>query len=154
MFLEWEEKYHVPSSAMSRVPCAAPHRLEQTGLRKALVQVIEEAENLGGFNRIERLADVIIAGDALDLEQRPGVVAAGGFFHVLLETEEGRTLREEDRQRRGGPIGHGVEGIPTRARVRQSGGDGSPASQQIFEAPRMHAPRDAGTVPKVQVTIG
>ena len=93
---------------MSRVFSTARMAGEQTGLIEGAVQIIKETEEVAGFNRIERLADVIVGGDALDLEQGTGVVATARLLHVLLETQERRALGEEDREGRQRDVGHGV----------------------------------------------
>ena len=109
------------------------HGLQQTGLLEALMEVVEEAEQAGWLNRVERLADVIVGRNALDLEQGTGVVAPGSLFHVLLETEERGTLGEEDGQGRGGNIGQVMEAVVPRAPIRQSGGDSTPALDKMIE---------------------
>jgi hypothetical protein len=50
------------------------------------------------FDRIERLADVVVAGDALDLKKGARIVGAAGLFHGPLEAQERRTLSEEVRK--------------------------------------------------------
>ena len=108
---------------------------------------------MAGFNRIERLADVIVRGDALDLEQGAGVVAPARVFHVLLKTQERRALSEEHREGSRGDVGHGETRVVAGAPIRECGGDGAPASDELIESARVHAPSNAGTGPKVQVTI-
>jgi hypothetical protein len=39
-------------------------------------------------DRIERLADVIVGGDAFDLEQETGIVTPLSLLHVLLKAQE------------------------------------------------------------------
>lgn len=46
-----------------------PHGLQQPRLVEALVEVVEEAEQKRRRNRVEDLADVVVAGDAADLEE-------------------------------------------------------------------------------------
>jgi hypothetical protein len=117
------------------------------------VEIIKQTEEVAGFNRIERLADVIVGGNVLDLEQGTGVVATARLFHVLLETQERRALREKDGERRQGDLGHGIARVVACAPIRECGGDGAPASDQVVEGAPIHAPSNAGTCPKVQVTI-
>ena len=45
------------------------------------MQFIEQAEEVMGRDWVERLADVIVAGNLFDLEKGPGVVAATSLFH-------------------------------------------------------------------------
>jgi len=118
-----------------------PHGFEQTGFIKGLVQVIKEAEKAGSFDGVQRLADVVIAGNVLDLEERPSVVAADDLLHVLLETQEGRALGEEDRKSRERDIGHGVEAVLAGTPVRQSGRDSPPPLDKVIEAAPVHAPK-------------
>ena len=106
-----------------------------------------------GRDRVQRLANVIVGGDALNLEQTAGIVAGAGLFHVPLETQERRTLGEENREGRQRDIGHGVLRVVTRARVRQRAGEGAQTGDKIIETGRLHAPLDAGTRSKVPVTI-
>lgn len=41
-----------------------------------------------GFDRVEHLADVVVAGDALNLKEGAGIVAAGGLGQGALKTQE------------------------------------------------------------------
>ena len=75
------------------------------------------------------------------------------LFHVLLKTQERRALGEADGERRQGDVGHGIARVVAGAPIRECGGDGAPASDEMIESVRVHAPSKAGTVPKVQVTI-
>ena len=127
--------------------------LQQPRLIKGLKQILEETEQLTGRNRIEHLADVIVARDACDLKERARIVAAAFLFHGLLETQERRALREEDCEGRQGEVGHGEAGIIARAPIRQIGGDRAEAFDEVIQAVRIHAPRDAGTGSKAPVTI-
>lgn len=73
-----------------------PHGLQHARLIEGLVQIIKEAEEVVRLDRVERLADVVIGGDTLDLEEGTGVVASAGLLHLLLETQERGALGEED----------------------------------------------------------
>jgi hypothetical protein len=145
----------VPGSVDRDEPGAAhrAHGLQQTRLRKGLVQVIKETKKVARLDRVERLADVIVGGDALHLEKRSGVVPARGFFHVLLKAQEGGTLGEEYREGGQGNVRHGEAAILTRAPIGQTGGDDTQASDDVIEGARIHAPINGSTAPKVQVTI-
>ena len=58
------------------------------------MQIIEQRHQMLWRDRVERLADMIVRGDALDLEKRAGVVGAAGLFQVPLETQKRATLGE------------------------------------------------------------
>jgi hypothetical protein len=131
-----------------------PHGRQQTQFIEGPVQIIEERHQMFRRDRVQRLTDVIVRGDALDLEKRAGVVAGAGLFHVPLETQKRRTLGEENREGGQRDVGHGELSIVTGARVRQRAGDGAYAGDEVIETGRLlHAPLDAGTRSKVQVTI-
>ena len=107
-----------------------------------------------GRDRVERLADVIVGGNAPDLEERAGVVAAASLFHGLLVTQERRALGEKDGESRQSDVAHVELSIGACAPVGQLGGDTAEAFDEEIEGARVHAPRDAGTGSKVQVTNG
>ena len=121
-----------------------PHGRQQTLLIKGPVQIIEEFHQVFRRDRIQRLADVIIAGDGLDLKQTAGIIAGAGLFHVPLETQERGTLGEEHRERRQREVGHGVLRVVARARVRQRAGHGAQTGDEVIETEQLHAPLDAG----------
>jgi hypothetical protein len=102
---------------IARIACGNPL------CSKDLIQNVVNAEQMMRFNRIERLANMVVAGDALDPKQRAGVVSAAGLFHSLLKAQERRALGEEDLKSRQNNIGHAVAGIVPSAPVGQSGGD-------------------------------
>ena len=133
----------VPGGVQRDEPGAThrPHGRQQTGLIEGAVQFIKETEQVAGFDRIKGLADVIVRGDALDLEERTGVVATARRFHVLLETQERRALGEEHRESGRGDVGHGEVGIAARASIRQPGGDNAPPSHQMIKGTGIHGPR-------------
>jgi len=118
------------------------------------VLISETLRELVVFNRIKRVANVIVGRNVHDLEQGAGVVAPGRGFHVLLKIQERRELSEEHRKGRRGDVGHGGLGIVAGAPIRECGGDGASASDEMIESARVHAPSNAGTASKVQVTIG
>jgi hypothetical protein len=102
-------------------------------------KLVEKAEKQRRLDRVERLADVIVRGNAPDLEQGPGVVAPGVLLHVLLETQERGALGEEDGQGRGGDIRQIMEAVGPFAPVRQAGGKRAPALDKMIEtAARVH----------------
>lgn len=79
------------------VPPTAPHVFQHARLLEGAAQIIKETEEVVRFDLVQRLADVVIRGDALDLEKGAGVVATAGLLHLLLETQERGALGEEDR---------------------------------------------------------
>jgi len=131
-----------------------PHGLQQPLLIEGLVKIIEQTVEVMGFDRVEHLADVIVGGDALDLEKGTGVIAAAGPLPVPLEAQERGALGEEDRESRQGEVGHVEEEIVAGAPIGQLCGDRAQPFDEVTEAARIHAPSNAGTGSKVQVTIG
>ncbi len=125
-----------------------PYGFEQTRFGKGLVQIIKQAEKVGSFDRVEYLAKVVIARNALDLKEGMGVVAAAGFFHVLVETEEGGTLGKKNRKGRERDIGQSVETVLAGARIRQPGRYGTPALDKLIQAARVYAPKACRSGPK------
>jgi hypothetical protein len=122
-------------------------------LIEAVVQLIKETEARPRLDRVERLTNVIVGGDAFDLEEGTGVVATVSPFQFPLETQERGALGEKDREGRQADVGHGVLGVVAGAPIRQRGDDRTPAADELSEAALIHGPSNAGTGPKVQVTI-
>jgi len=116
------------------------HGFEQTDLVKACVQLVKEAEKMGGFDRIQGLPDMIVAWDALDLEQGAGIVAPSGLFHRSLETQKRWTLRKEDGKSRKRDVGHRVAGVLPLAKIGQLTGDFAEAPDDFWEAAALHRP--------------
>jgi hypothetical protein len=130
------------------------HLLQHACLIKGFVEIIEQAQEVMRRDRIERLADVIVAGDASHLKERTGVVASAGLFHAELITEKRRALGEEHREGRQGDVGHGVLGVVADAPIRQLSGDAAQPFDEMIEGARVvHATSNAGTEPKSTVTI-
>ena len=110
-------------------------------LLKGPLQIIEEFHQMFRRDRVQRLADMIVRGDALDLEKTAGIIAGAGLFHVPLETQERGALGEENGERRQREIGHGVLRVVAGARVRQRVGDGAHAGDEVIETGGLlHAP--------------
>ena len=120
---------------------------------KSPVQIIEEFHQMFRRDRVERLADVIVRRDGLNLEEAAGVIAGAGQFHVLLETQEGGALGEEHLEGGQREVGHGILRVVARARIRQRACDGAQTGDEVIETEQLHAPLDAGTGSKVPVTI-
>ena len=132
----------------------SPHGRQQPVRIKGPIQIIEQLHHMLRRDGVERLADVIVRGDALDLEKGAGVVATARLFHVALETQERGALGEEHGERRQRDVGHGELRVGAGARVRQRAGEGAHAGDEVIETEGLlHAHLDAGTGPKVQVTI-
>ena len=129
------------------------HGLQQARLIEGAVEFVKQTEQMVRRDRIQRLADVIVRGDAPDLEQRASIVLPLDLFHVLLKAQERGALGEEDRERRQGDIRHRELCVVARAPVRETGDDAPPTFDELIEATRIHASRNAGTGSKVQVTI-
>ena len=77
----------------------------------------------------EQVADVVVAGDGLDAEERLAVGAAGLLLHQALESEEGEGLEEEGGEGAGG----GVALVGAVAGIGQIGGGLAEAVQDGFE---------------------
>ena len=114
------------------------HGLEQPVFIEGPVQVVKEIEEVVRPHRVERLADVVVGGDAPDLEEGAGVVLSPVLFHELLEAQEGGSLGEEDREGRERDVGQGEAGVFARAPVGQPGGDGAQASDEPVKVVRVH----------------
>jgi len=115
---------------------------QQTRLVKGAMDIIKEAEEVAGFNRVERLADVVVGGDAPELEQGAPVVASAGLLHVLLETQERGALGEEDRESRQGDVSHGVRDVIAGAPIGEFRSHGSPAFDEVIEGARVHGNKE------------
>jgi len=114
------------------------HGFEQPVFVEGAMQVVKEAKQVFGRDRIQAVADVIVGGNALDLEQGAGVVLSAVLFHELLEAQEGGALGEENREGTKRDVGQGVLSVIARARVRQLGGDRTQALDELIEAARVH----------------
>jgi hypothetical protein len=79
----------------------------------------EEGKHRVGRDRIEQIADVIIARDPGHPEQALGVAASLRHRHRSLEIQARRALGEEDRERPYGGIRHGIHRTITRAFIRK-----------------------------------
>ena len=105
------------------------------------MQVVVETEKVMRLDRVQHLADVVVGGNAPDLEQRAGVVAAARLFHGLLRAQEGGALGEKDREGRQPDVGHVKEQVVARAPIGQSGGDRAHPSDEMIEAAPIHGPK-------------
>ena len=89
-------------------------------------------------DRVQRLSNMIVSGDALDFKEGTSVVATTSLFHGPLITQERGALSEEDRESRKSQVGHSEPGVAPGARIRQLAGDGAEALNQIIEAVHFH----------------
>ena len=103
-----------------------------------MVEIVKKTKEVAGCNRIEPLADVVVAGNLLDLEKGAGVVASPGLFHPLLVAQKGGALGEKDAEGRQGNVTHRVDAIVPGAAVRQGGGNRVQAFDEMIESTRIH----------------
>lgn len=115
-----------------------PHGLKHPRLIEGFVQIVKKTEEMAGFNRIEHLADVVVAGNVLDLEKGAGVVASPGLFHPLLVAQKGGALSEKDAEGREGDVAHRVNAVVAGAAVWQGGGNRMQALDELIESTRIH----------------
>ena len=88
-----------------------------------LDDVEQQRSQLLGRHRIKQIADLPVAGDAVDTEQRSGVVAPTFLLHALLVVEERRTLGEGYRKEaEGGVLQRVVLLVATLAPAGQAAG--------------------------------
>ena len=96
----------------------------QEGLEGALVaqgvkaQWEEVAEGIGS-DAVEQVADLVVAGNALDAEEGLAVGAGGLLLHAALEVEEGGGLQEEEGEGAGSGVRQRVALVATRTGIRQ-----------------------------------
>ena len=124
------------------------HRLQQTHLRKGLLEFVKKTEQLRGRDRVERLSKMVVGRDALNLKEGAGVMAAARLFHMALEAQERGALGEKDREGRQNKVGHLEETVGAGAPVRQSGGDRAKAFDESIEAVRVHPQKKCRYGPK------
>jgi len=79
----------------------------------------EVATLLAGWDRIEQIADVVVARGLSHREQAPGIAASLRHFQIALGIQERRALSEEDRERPHGGIGHGIQHVIAHAFIRK-----------------------------------
>ena len=76
------------------------------------------------LDRIEHLADLVIAGDLADLKEARGIVLGLGPLHSLLIGQKGGALSKEHREGIQSKILHGIGLVLTGARDLGSMPDG------------------------------
>jgi hypothetical protein len=81
------------------------------------------------------------------------MVSPRGLLHILLKAQERGTWGEEDRERREGDVGHREPSVIAGAPIGQTRRAGAPAFDELIEAARVRASRNASMAPKVPVTI-
>jgi hypothetical protein len=100
--------------------------------------IIHRIEGLGR-DRVEHLADLIVAGDLLEVEETLGVVVTPRLLHRFLMRQQGGRLGEEDREGAQTKIGHRIGGVLAPAPVGQSGEHLAQVADQIVEPRAAHA---------------
>ncbi len=79
----------------------------------------EDGKHRAGRDRIEQIADVVVARSLCHPEQAPGVAASLRYLQISLGIQERRALGEEDRERPHGGIGHGILHVIPHAIIRK-----------------------------------
>src|SRR4051794_12119268 len=105
-------------------------------------RLAESREEVIGRDRIEHVADVIVAGNAGDAEQGLAVRAAVAGLELALMIEEGGALGEEHREGGQAGVGHGIMTVGPR---RLSG---NPSQQRRTELSRLSSP----SMPRLNLT--
>ena len=93
--------------------------LQHLGRAQVFEYLIVKRQEAFGADRVQGLADLVVAGDLLDAEQSLGVAQALGTLHVSLAGQEGGALREEDRE--GGRAKQQAGQRPIAVKRRRSG---------------------------------
>lgn len=101
--------------------------------------IIHRIEGLGR-DGVEHLANLIVAGDRLEVEETLGVVMTPRLLHRLLIRQEGGRLSEEDREAAQTKVGHRIGDVLAPAPVGQSGEHLAQVADQIVEARAAQAP--------------
>jgi hypothetical protein len=94
-----------------------------------------------GRDRVEHVADVVVAGDFGDAEQTGAVGAAMAFLELPLMRQERRALHEEHRKGRHSDVSHAVGRVDTTALVREPVQAAAQRSEQGIE--RTHARQES-----------
>ena len=106
-------------------PSAQPaERLPHRRLGQQRFQAFEAGLQQRGIRLVEKIADVIVGGNAADGEQGLAVGAAVTFLHRALVGQKRRALHEEHSKRRQTEIGSRNVAASPLARVGKSGADG------------------------------
>jgi hypothetical protein len=87
-------------------PANAAIGLQHTLLLEGLERLIIERENLLRRDRIQAIADLVIAGNLRDLEKTLSVAAPFVLLHRFLVGQKGRRLGEEHAECAGAEILH------------------------------------------------
>ncbi len=80
-------------------------------------RVGEDGKHRAGRNRIEQIANLVVARGLCHPEQALGVAASHRYLQSSLEIQERRALGEEDRECPHGGIRHGIFYIITRTLI-------------------------------------
>jgi len=108
-----------PIEGHQQLPVERAVGLQMPQLMERVQRGGEDGKHRAGRDRIEPIADVIVARDPYHPEQALGVAPSLGPLQGALEIQERRALGEEDRERPQGGIRHGIHHIRTRALIRQ-----------------------------------
>ena len=100
--------------------------------------VVERVEFLRG-HVVERVADMVVTRDVLDLEQGLRVALALALRHGFLGGQERRALGVEHRERAQADIFHRVCLVLARAPVMQSAYAFADRTDELIEPPQTHA---------------
>lgn len=114
--------------------------LDNPMLAQAVVDLVIHWKERLGRDRIEHWANLIIAGNLVDVKETLGVVFPPGGLHRFLMSEEGGGLGEEDREGAQTEIRHRVGEVFALAPIRQARQDFAQTAHQIVEAGSLHAP--------------
>ncbi len=107
--------------------------LQMPQLLQRIHRVGEDREHRAGRDRIEQIADVVVARGPGHREQAPGIAATLRHLQVALGIQERRALGEEDRERPHGAIRHGILHIIAGAFIRKSLNDRAKERHKAIE---------------------
>ena len=88
-------------------------------LLKLAQHEVEGRIQVARIDSVQRLADVVVAGQLADAEKRPAGVAVAGFLELSLVIEKRRRLHEEHRECGHRDVVKAVLGVGAVARVGQ-----------------------------------
>jgi hypothetical protein len=102
-----------------RVPTQAAHGVQTAGLFQFGDDVGEHGVKMRWLDRVEHIADMIVAGALVDTEQRLAVRATLGGLQISLMRQEGRALHEEGGEGGEGEIRHRIGRVLPAPRIGQ-----------------------------------
>ena len=98
-------------------------RFDNALVAQGLINMVIKSKERFGRNRIEGLADVVIAGDVLDLKKALHIALPFSLLQGPLKGQEGRRLGKENREGAGGNVLHAIASVIAGAAVGQSAED-------------------------------